>query len=447
MKKLLILLLAGLLWGCSASVVEVVEAPTANEVEVDDYELVTDPVPEHVLEIIENEPVVDEEEEKQLTTPIVLTAKELDAILCKTENEQDLGFGKGNIGFPLPSYGLPTSGVIKVGVVYLDFPDYRWNRVESTYELSEFLIQPIQDYFDAMSAGRVRFQWEFSDKILSLTQPVSRYDIKRAYEPNPIDIKNEIFPRLSSVIDYSAYDIILFGISPDVPEQYADVSFMSRLGRRGSEFYVAFIGMDSRFRDDGYLLMAHEFGHMFGIPDLYTNVCAGTTGCEDGTIDWREQFSYTGAWSLMSFANHPNNELLGWERWLMNWIDDEDVHCLQDLEEALIQIQPVFSREPGTKMIIVQLEPFVNLVIEMKEQNDYCQLCERGLLIYKVDTRLGGGDGPIEVLRPAHSTNIVKEDALLIFKDKFDSISTHKLVIQIIQQNDQGLIVQLRRAD
>jgi hypothetical protein len=145
----------------------------------------------------------------------------------------------------------------------------------------------------------------------------------------------------------------------------------------------------------------------------------------------------------MSFANHANNELLAWERWLLGWVDDSEIHCVSTAGDYLIQINPTFNTDNETAMVIVNLEPYLNLVIEMKDQNPYCLLCTKGLLIYTVDTRLGGMQGPIKVLRPSHSTNIVKEDALLIFKDGYRLIETNEVLIQIVEENKNGFIVSI----
>jgi M6 family metalloprotease-like protein len=384
-----------------------------------------------------------EPQQEELIVDFALSLKTTPPSICKIENKEYFGFGRGNIGFPTPSYAIPNEGIVKIGVVYLDFVDYRWSRTESTYELTEFIIEPLQDYFNTMSDNRIQFDWHVSENILSLSKRAAEYDLTRHYNPRAFNIKEEILATLSSVIDYESYDIIFFAINPDISQKYGLVSVMSRLGRRGSEFYVAFVGPDTRYNENGYLMIAHEIGHMFGLPDLYTDVCSNTTGCEDGSIDWREQFQHAGAWSMMSFANHPNNELLGWERWLLGWVDDEEIHCLQNIDGAIIQIHTAFSKNNGTKMIIVNLESYINVVIEMKDHNLYCQRCTKGLLIYTVDTTLGGKEGPIKVLRPSHSNDIVKEDVLLFFKEGYDTLFTNQIVIQIIAENDMGFIVSI----
>ncbi len=55
----------------------------------------------------------------------------------------------------------------------------------------------------------------------------------------------------------------------------------------------------------GYRVLPHENGHVFGLPDLYTQEGGGAVG----------------HWDIMSEDWGANNDLLGWHKWKLGWLD------------------------------------------------------------------------------------------------------------------------------
>ena len=485
MKRIALILLLGLLWGCSASVVEIPDETTmvAEEASEDVFliyhfthldlvrplqyspgerltlnipvrqgyeflgwyldEALTIPFDYDVMPNSDvnlyprwlrfGEPHPDLED-KIITLydgEIVLSSGSIAPLdVCKIENSEYFGFGRDGVGFPLPDYTFPKRGNIRIAVVYFDFLDYRWEREESKYSLTEFLIQPIQDYYDVMSRGQISFEWVVYEQVISLSKNVSAYNITRNASPNSVDIKSEIHPKLKSVLDYDQYDAVLFGINPDVPFRYSDVSSMSRMGWPGSEFYIAIIGMDSRSNPYGHLNIAHEFGHMFGIPDLYSEQSS-------------TPIAAVGPWSLMSSLNWYINELLIWERWLIGWIEDEEVSCIDNNNTYYLELSSTLSDTDHIKSIVINRGDHFNVVIEMRDYNQYCQFCNKGVLVYTVNSTLPGQKNPINVLKPTFSEHWNMKDALLTLQPNKNSLIYEDIRIEVVDETDDGLIVKI----
>ncbi len=387
-----------------------------------------------------------EVEEPVIESPsVMLMSNRAPAEVCKLRDGLTDHRDPAGIGVDLKNHSFPSSGKLRVAVVYVDFANYRWQREESTYELTRFLIDPIQAYYDAMSGERIEFEWVVFDEIISLPLRAEAYNITRGMDEGRVDIKNAVNTILERRLNLNEWDAILYGINPDVPEAIADVSPTSLIGGSNDSYFyhMALIGMDTR--RNGYVNIAHEMGHMFGLPDLYVNVCYNNEVCNDGTVDWLLQFQHAGAWSLMSNANHPNNELLGWERFMIGWVDEEQFHCIEEIEEHIIQLNPVNSDGDVTRMVGIRLSETMNLILEMKENSPYCRACPTGLLVYTVDTSITHEEGFVKVIRPKHSSHILFEDALLLPQPGFNQLEYEGWIIEILEQNNEGLMVRITR--
>lgn len=424
MKRLYYIILLAILWGCSSDVVELPE------------EVVNDIVEISVPEI--TEPIIVELEED----PIMFYSTRASTDICKITDGLADSHNPLGIGVDLKEHSIPSSGIIRVAVVYLDFADYRWNRNESTYELTSFLIEPIQEYYNEMSGGLVQFEWVFFDEIVSLPRKAKEYNITRGSDSSRISIRDAVSPILERQLNVNDWDVILWGINPDVPESISDFSSTSLLGGPNNQYFyhMAIIGIDTR--RTGYVNMAHEFGHMFGLPDLYVNVCYNNEMCQNGTVDWRLQFQYAGAWSIMAHANHANNELTGWERFILRWLDDNDFHCIVAEEEHIINLHPLNSQN-GTRVIGINISDDKNLIIELREQALYCRTCDTGLLIYTVNSQATQEDGFIHIIKPSHSTDIFLEDALLLPIMGLNTLEYNGWQIELITLNENGAAVRI----
>jgi M6 family metalloprotease-like protein len=65
------------------------------------------------------------------------------------------------------------------------------------------------------------------------------------------------------------------------------------------------------------LVLAHETGHVFDLPDLYHRP-------SDGKGDWD---TYVGDWDLMGSQFGLAPDLFGWHKWKLGWLDPRQVVC------------------------------------------------------------------------------------------------------------------------
>jgi hypothetical protein len=92
-----------------------------------------------------------------------------------------------------------------------------------------------------------------------------------------------------------------------------------------------------------------------------------------------------------------DNDLLGWHKWKLGWLDDSQVSCAAAPGTKEYTLTPL-SRPGGNKLVFVPTSPKAGFALELRTRggNDSA-VCRPGILIYKVDASVDTGNGPITV--------------------------------------------------
>jgi M6 family metalloprotease-like protein len=184
-------------------------------------------------------------------------------------------------------------------------------------------------------------------------------------------------------------------------------------------------------------VIVHELAHTIGLIDLYDYGV---------TENWNDHHRHVGGFDIMG-AYQDNLEFLGWSRYLMKWVKDDQVFCTQpSIEKTLIPMQTIGNEVSDSKdlqMIVIPLDRYKVLVIEAKEKNQFCLTCD-GLLVYTVDTTIDNGRGAIKVIPIDRSTHIFKNDAMIRVGE---SLETHSIRISLISASPNGYIVEINRVN
>ena len=123
------------------------------------------------------------------------------------------------------------------------------------------------------------------------------------------------------------------------------------------------------------------------------------------------------------------SEMPGWNRWLLGWIDDDQMHCVTDAESE-VSLAPLAQPGGDTALAVIPLNHHEFIVIESRRrlgydrdteftENDGFQvrlpnLIEEGVLIYTVDVALGGGSLPIKIVVPEVDDELVGSPVLTV---------------------------------
>jgi M6 family metalloprotease-like protein len=326
------------------------------------------------------------------------------------------------VGFPIASTRLPNIGKVNVQVLFVDFPDYQGTMTDEELEtFFQSYIEGINTFFDTQSFGRMTFQFDRHPGFLRMSRPTSELALNRIKGPRDLDgVIREAIRVSDEFVDYSSTDMVIVFMNPDIPESVADVSPawpMSEGGgfvtNEGTVYNATIIAGDGvRI---GYATIAHEIGHLFGLADLY----AYDWQVNNPSNDWLFQFVYTGLFDFMSMGDPnqfgDNRDMLAWQRYLLDWISNEQVRCVDPNTPSQTTHELIASHlnEDGSKMVVFPFTVTKALVVEVKARNRYCVVCSGGVYTYVVDTEINNGAGPIRFVRPNHSNQQLFQDAYL----------------------------------
>ncbi|MFJ8662340.1 M6 family metalloprotease domain-containing protein [Streptomyces sp. NPDC093795] len=300
------------------------------------------------------------------------------------------------------SEGLPTApgyvrstGQVRALNLMVDFPDVAGDGT-AMGRFREFFPQTT-DWFRTSSYGRLTYKAEAPiPDWLRMPRAFSAYGIERGspYEPGYRSLVEDIVKAADPKVDFSAYDLVNILITPNAGPSALDTVLSVTFSGNDDAPYADGVPLantsfvysrqddgSGSFAETGYRVLPHENGHVFGLPDLYTSDGGGTVG----------------HWDIMSEDWGANNDLLGWHKWKLGWLDNEQVGCASRIGTVDLALTPL-AVKGGPKLAVVPLSDTSGYAVEVRSQdgNDEA-VCEPGVLVYRVESDVDTGHGPVTV--------------------------------------------------
>ncbi|MGY0485975.1 M6 family metalloprotease domain-containing protein [Streptomyces sp. WG-D5] len=309
---------------------------------------------------------------------------------------------RGALGVQM-SEGLPTSpgyarstGTVRALNLMVDFPDAPGEGT-AMERYGEFFPQT-RDWFRTGSYGKLDYVPETPvDHWLRMPKPFAAYGMDRGapFDPGYREFAQDIVAAADPDVDFRRYDLVNILVTPNAgPSALDTVLSVTFAGNQEAPVAdgvplsnVSFVysrqddGSGS-YAKTGYRVLPHENGHVFGLPDLYT---------QDGG-------AAVGHWDIMSEDWGAGNDLLGWHKWKLGWLDDSQVGCAGQSGTSEYRLSPLARADGRAKLVFVPLSAKKGYAIEVRtpEGNDEA-VCRSGVLVYKVDADVDTGQGPVEV--------------------------------------------------
>ncbi|MEU6273622.1 M6 family metalloprotease domain-containing protein [Streptomyces populi] len=235
------------------------------------------------------------------------------------------------------AYERPTRPLDAV-MVFLSFPDSAPRTTPA--ELTGDYFPATSRFFERASYGRFTVRPHPRRTWIQMPRPSTSYAIQRdwnagdraAYLRDALSVAD---PR----IDFSRYDIVYFVADPDAPGVDSDatkvVNLDTPLHADGKSIRRVVTVFEKHPPDR--LVLAHETGHVFDLPDLYHRPT-------DGKGDWD---TYVGDWDLMGSQFGLAPDLFGWHKWRLGWLEPHQVACVLGSGVTRLTLEPLETGPVG----------------------------------------------------------------------------------------------------
>lgn len=284
-------------------------------------------------------------------------------------------------------YVKPT-GTVRAIMLFAKFPDAEAE--ESTHELFNRLVPEGIAFFHRASYGTMSLAVEVRHRWIPMDHASTsgRYDCHR-WATHKAYVA-EVVRKTAGEVDYRKHDLVYIVGSrnrgtPDSPTWCAWPGDGVPVGGTEVRHAVTF-GNDIRRPHWGWQTLAHETGHIFGLPDLYSFT--------PGTRRYKDVHRHVGPWDLMGWEA-PGSEYLAWHKYKLGWLSDRSVTVATKGPTTSV-VMPI-DEPGGVKMVVVPVQDGEGYVVEVRRR-ERSPRSPDGVLCYKVSLARGTGQGPIQVI-------------------------------------------------
>ncbi|MCZ0988713.1 M6 family metalloprotease domain-containing protein [Streptomyces diastatochromogenes] len=298
-------------------------------------------------------------------------------------------------GLPTPAGYSRSTGTVHALTLMVDFSDAP-GQGSALDRFHEFFPQT-QDWFRTASYGRLDYHPETPITTwLRMPKSFKEYGIERGapFDPGYRQLVQDIVAAADPEVDFRSYDLLNVLVTPNAGPSALDTVLSVTFAGNGdapvadgvpisnaSFVYSRQDDGSGSYARTGYRVLPHENGHTFGLPDLYTQDGGGTVG----------------HWDIMSEDWGANNDLLGWHKWKLGWLDGNQVGCAAAPGTVTYTLTPLY-KAGGGKLVLVPVSARTTYALELRTPggNDEA-VCKPGILIYRVDATVDTGRGPVTV--------------------------------------------------
>ena len=315
-----------------------------------------------------------------------------------------------NFGFPRSTSRLPSEGLIKAQIIFVDFPDAVGTDERNLRKVAQRYTKNFEKFYSAQSYGKVSFEFTYLPKYFRIDQKTTYYKMNLRKGQNGEGTGSYFQDALRASdkeIDFTGIDVVYvipsntnreITYGPAFPMGTGDTYLQTEEGALQNG---AVAGTDSRLRENSleWVWMAHETGHLFGIDHPWK-------------VDSDSQGRGLSApshpvWDLMlKMEDGVTGDLLGWSRFLIGWLDESNVTCIDaenlTREAVSLKLSPLSSRSNTEKFIFVKTGAYTGIAIEARTRGglNTFPASWQGPLVYKIDTRKISNEGAASLVGP-----------------------------------------------
>ena len=308
-------------------------------------------------------------------------------------------------GFPIPDGRIDLVKGAKMQIIGVDFPD-KIGGTKSPKELNQNLTSSVEKFWSAQSSIPVKFDWEWSSEWVRMPNSINSYSLGGSFfqgKFNPdayFNFAKEIISKTDSNIDFTGVNFLFIVFPSGIKNEEIGTFLVHTQGtystREGNIFNLIMAGGDYNSAST-YI---HEFGHALGLTDIRD------------TLDVGNQKSDGMYYDIMNNSTYP--ELLVWHRYLLGFLENSQIHCINSTDTSTHWLVPVASVSKQVKGIVIPLSSTEAVIVESRRAIGFdTALSSRsdlvGAVVYTLDSKIPYRRTPVkvaQVLKNSDSVNV-----------------------------------------
>lgn len=291
------------------------------------------------------------------------------------------------LGYTRDDVWAPTHGTLNVAVAYLSYNDATINP-RAMNEMIDIQEPNAQKFWSATSYGQLHINFLDAHKAYKVAKNLLAYNLKDN-GPGLNSVFADAMTASAADYDFSKVDEFAVVLPDSLPVRDIGPIYGDRITVGGATvtrgFDITFLNPSNhKIIDDGWL--THELGHTLGLthPFAYNLRPAPY------------------AWDVMQFDNTAAPNLFVWEKYILGWISDSQVDCLDNSFSgtANVYLDNNGAQSTAIKMLMYRISDSQAIIIESRHKSavDPLTAAQEGVLVYKLDLTKGFGEGAITLV-------------------------------------------------
>jgi M6 family metalloprotease-like protein len=307
-------------------------------------------------------------------------------------------------GFPVVDRRVDLVKGLKAQIIGVDFPD-KPAAIPNVKSSRQHYINETERFWREQSTVPLKFEWNWKEDWIRMPNPIKSYDLGGSFfegkfrdEPYWSFVRN-IISIADKTVDFTGVNFIFIVFPDDIKVDEIGTFLVHTQGTystsEGSVYNLILAG--GTYADIPTYI--HEFGHGLGLTDIRDVITVG---------DQRSGEMYFDAMNNRVFP-----ELLVWHRFLLGFLENQQIHCVTSQLESTHLIAPVAMRTNKLKGVVMPLSGTTGLIVEVRRPLGWDQglsIPSRtaygvpakdlvGTVVYTLDTNVEYRRNPLKVAK------------------------------------------------